>query len=321
MHHDVAQSRQDIKHVRDDAKLNEALDSLNRIILGKAVQIRLCLACMMAGGHLLIEDIPGVGKTTLAHALARILGLSYQRIQFTSDLLPADITGVSVYDREQSTFRFHPGPIFSNLVLADEVNRATPKTQSALLEAMEEGQVTADGETFRLPQPFFVVATQNPTYQIGTFPLPESQLDRFLMRIQLGYPGPAMERELLKGDDRRTLLTQSQPAVSAELIQQMQEKVKSVFASEALLDYLQSIVRHTREHTDYESGLSPRAAISLLRAAQAWALLHQRDAVLPEDIQAVLPAVVGHRLRPRQEAAGRDPDQLGRDLLEAVPIP
>jgi MoxR-like ATPase len=321
MHHDVAQSRQDIKHVRDDAKLNEALDSLNGIILGKAVQIRLCLACMMAGGHLLIEDIPGVGKTTLAHALARILGLSYQRIQFTSDLLPADITGVSVYDREQSTFRFHPGPIFSNLVLADEVNRATPKTQSALLEAMEEGQVTADGETFRLPQPFFVVATQNPTYQIGTFPLPESQLDRFLMRIQLGYPGPAMERELLKGDDRRTLLTQSQPAVSAELIQQMQEKVKSVFASEALLDYLQSIVRHTREHTDYESGLSPRAAISLLRAAQAWALLHQRDAVLPEDIQAVLPAVVGHRLRPRQEAAGRDPDQLGRDLLEAVPIP
>jgi MoxR-like ATPase len=276
---------------------------------------------MMAGGHLLIEDIPGVGKTTLAHALARILGLSYQRIQFTSDLLPADITGVSVFDREQSAFRFHPGPIFSNLVLADEVNRATPKTQSALLEAMEEGQVTADGETFRLPQPFFVVATQNPTYQIGTFPLPESQLDRFLMRIQLGYPGPAMERELLKGDDRRTLLTQSQPAVSAELIQQMQEKVKSVFASEALLDYLQSIVRHTREHTDYESGLSPRAAISLLRAAQAWALLHQRDAVLPEDIQAVLPAVVGHRLRPRQEAAGRDPDQLGRDLLEAVPIP
>ena len=321
MHHDVAQSRQDIKHVTDDAKLNAALDSLNGIILGKAVQIRLCLACMMAGGHLLIEDIPGVGKTTLAHALARILGLSYQRIQFTSDLLPADITGVSVYDREQSTFRFHPGPIFSNLVLADEVNRATPKTQSALLEAMEEGQVTADGETFRLPQPFFVVATQNPTYQIGTFPGPESQLDRFLMRIQLGYPGPAMERELLKGDDRRALLAQSQAAVSAELILQMQHKVTSVFASEALLDYLQSIIRHTREHTDYESGLSPRAAISLLRAAQAWALLHQRDAVLPEDIQAVLPAVVGHRLRPRQEAAGRDPDQLGRDLLEAVPIP
>lgn len=214
MHHDVAQSRQDIKRVADAAKLNEALDSLNRIILGKAVQIRLCVACMMAGGHLLIEDIPGVGKTTLAHALARILGLSYQRIQFTSDLLPADITGVSVYDREQAAFRFHPGPIFSNLVLADEVNRATPKTQSALLEAMEEGQVTADGETFGLPQPFFVVATQNPTYQIGTFPLPESQLDRFLMRIQLGYPGPAMERELLRGDDRRALLARSRPAAS-----------------------------------------------------------------------------------------------------------
>lgn len=321
MHHDVAQSRQDIKRVADAAKLNEALDSLNRIILGKAVQIRLCVACMMAGGHLLIEDIPGVGKTTLAHALARILGLSYQRIQFTSDLLPADITGVSVYDREQAAFRFHPGPIFSNLVLADEVNRATPKTQSALLEAMEEGQVTADGETFGLPQPFFVVATQNPTYQIGTFPLPESQLDRFLMRIQLGYPGPAMERELLRGDDRRALLARSRPAASPELIQQMQKKVTTVFASEALLDYLQSIVRYTREHTDYESGLSPRAAISLLRASQAWALLHQREAVLPEDIQAVLPAVVGHRLRPRQEAAGRDPDQIGRDLLEAVPIP
>jgi MoxR-like ATPase len=321
MHHDVAQSRQDIKHVADAAKLNEALDSLNRIILGKAVQIRLCVACMMAGGHLLIEDIPGVGKTTLAHALARILCLSYQRIQFTSDLLPADITGVSVYDREQAAFRFHPGPIFSNLVLADEVNRATPKTQSALLEAMEEGQVTADGETFGLPQPFFVVATQNPTYQIGTFPLPESQLDRFLMRIQLGYPGPAMERELLRGDDRRALLARSRPAASPELIQQMQKKVTTVFASEALLDYLQSIVRYTREHTDYESGLSPRAAISLLRASQAWALLHQREAVLPEDIQAVLPAVVGHRLRPRQEAAGRDPDQIGRDLLEAVPIP
>jgi MoxR-like ATPase len=302
-------------------QLDHALDVLNGIILGKAVQVRLCVACMLAGGHLLIEDIPGVGKTTLAHALARVLGLSYQRIQFTSDLLPADITGVSVYEREQSLFRFHPGPVFSNLVLADEVNRATPKTQSALLEAMEEGQVTADGETHPLPKPFFVVATQNPTYQIGTFPLPESQLDRFLMRIRLGYPGPAMERELLKGDDRRALLAVADPAISPQLIESLQETVQRVFASEALLDYLQSIVRYTREHSDYESGLSPRAAISLLRASQAWALLHHRDAVLPEDVQAVLPAVVGHRLRPRQEASGRDPEDIGKELLEAVPVP
>jgi len=301
--------------------LDAAVAALNEIILGKTVQVRLCVACMLAKGHLLIEDIPGVGKTTLAHALARILGLSYQRIQFTSDLLPADITGVSVYDREQNRFRFHRGPIFSNLVLADEVNRATPKTQSALLEAMEEGQVTADGETHMLPQPFFVVATQNPTYQIGTFPLPESQLDRFLMRIRLGYPGPAMERVLLQGDDRRAMLAVASPAISPDLIEALQARVPRIFTSDALLDYLQAIVRHTREQTDYESGLSPRAAISLLRASQAWALLHHRNAVLPEDVQAVLPAVVGHRLRSRQDSSVSDPDRIARTLLEAVPIP
>ncbi len=302
-------------------QLDEAFDVLNGIILGKAVQVRLCLACMLAGGHLLIEDIPGVGKTTLAHALARIMGLSYQRIQFTSDLLPADITGVSVYDRGQNKFRFHPGPIFSNLVLADEVNRATPKTQSALLEAMEEGQVTADGETHMLPRPFFVVATQNPTYQIGTFPLPESQLDRFLMRIRLGYPGPKMERELLKGEDRRKLLEAASPVIAPDLIGELQTRVTRVFASEALLDYLQAIVRSTREQTEYESGLSPRAALSLLRSAQAWAMLHHRDAVLPEDLQAVLPSVVGHRLRSRQDSAGTDPERIALQLLESVPIP
>lgn len=302
-------------------QLDAAVESLNGIILGKAIQVRLCVACMLAGGHLLIEDIPGVGKTTLAHALARIMGLSYQRIQFTSDLLPADITGVSVYDRARNNFRFHPGPIFSNLVLADEVNRATPKTQSALLEAMEEGQVTADGETHALPRPFFVVATQNPTYQIGTFPLPESQLDRFLMRIRLGYPGPAMERELLKGDDRRTMLEFASPIMGPDLIGRLQARVTKIFAAEALLDYLQAIVRHTREQTDYESGLSPRAALSLLRAAQAWALLHHRDAVLPEDLQAVLPSVVGHRLRSRQDGLVTDPERIARDLLESVPIP
>ena len=302
-------------------QLDKAVEVLNGIILGKAVQVRLCLACMLAGGHLLIEDIPGGGKTTLAHALARIMGLSYQRIQFTSDLLPADITGVSVYDRGQNKFRFHPGPIFSNLVLADEVNRATPKTQSALLEAMEEGQVTADGETHMLPRPFFVVATQNPTYQIGTFPLPESQLDRFLMRIRLGYPGPKMERELLKGEDRRKLLEASSPVISPDLIGELQVRVTRVFASEALLDYLQAIVRNTREQTEYESGLSPRAALSLLRSAQAWAMLHHRDAVLPEDLQAVLPSVVGHRLRSRQDSGGADPERIARQLLESVPIP
>ena len=317
----------DVKTLRsaelhDDLQLvDRALQDLNQIILGKAIQVRLSMACLLAGGHLLIEDIPGVGKTTLAHALARILGLSYQRIQFTSDLLPADITGVSVYDRERSTFRFHPGPVFSQLVLADEVNRATPKTQSALLEAMEEGQVSADGETLPLPRPFFVVATQNPTYQIGTFPLPESQLDRFLMRIRIGYPGPALERELLKGQDRRSLLLATEPVTNVDTLLRLQEHVTDVFTSEALLDYVQALVRHTREDADYEVGLSPRAALSLVHAAQAWAMLHRRKAVLPEDIQAVLPAVVGHRLKPRQELALQDAEALGERLLEAVPVP
>jgi len=308
--------------LQDDLQLiDRSLNELNRIILGKAIQVRLGVACLLAGGHLLIEDIPGVGKTTLAHALARILGLSYQRIQFTSDLLPADITGVSVYDRERSAFRFHPGPVFSQLVLADEVNRATPKTQSALLEAMEEGQVSADGETLPLPEPFFVVATQNPTYQIGTFPLPESQLDRFLMRIRIGYPGPGLERELLKGEDRRALLLATEPVASVDTLLRLQRHVGQIFASEALLDYVQALVRHTREDPDFDFGLSPRAALSLLHAAQAWAMLHRRNAVLPEDVQAVLPAVVGHRLKPRQELALQDPEVMGERLLEAVPVP
>jgi MoxR-like ATPase len=303
------------------ARIDEAVTALNGIILGKAVQIRLCVACLLARGHLLIEDIPGVGKTTLAHALARILGLSYQRIQFTSDLLPADITGVSVYDRERNDFRFHPGPVFSQLVLADEINRATPKTQSALLEAMEEGQVTADGHSHALPEPFFVVATQNPTYQIGTFPLPESQLDRFLMRIRLGFPGPAVERELLQGADRRSLLRRTQPVVTPELIMRLQEDVTAVYTSDALLDYVQAIIRHTRERPEYEAGLSPRAALSMLRAAQAWALLHHREAVLPEDDQSVLTALVGHRLRSRQAADHEEADRIGEELLAAVPVP
>jgi MoxR-like ATPase len=294
---------------------------LNRIILGKEHQLRLCLACLLARGHLLIEDIPGVGKTTLAHALAETLGLSYQRIQFTSDLLPADIIGVSVFERETSSFQFHKGPVFSQLVLADEVNRATPKAQSALLEAMEEHQVTVDGQTYPLAAPFFVIATQNPVYQIGTYPLPESQLDRFLMRIELGYPDATLERQLLMGQDRRDLLAMLSPTLSPQQLLLMQTMIPKVHASEALLDYVQAIVRYSRESPQFEAGLSPRASIALLRAAQAWALIHGHAGVLPEDVQAVLGAVVGHRLKPRDDAAARSAAEIGRAVLEAVEVP
>ncbi|HEV7164782.1 MAG TPA: AAA family ATPase [Gammaproteobacteria bacterium] len=302
-------------------KLEQALAEANRVVLGKDAQIRLCLACLLAGGHLLIEDIPGVGKTTLAHTLARVLGLSYQRIQFTSDLLPADIIGASIFERQTETFRFHPGPIFAQLILADEVNRATPKTQSALLEAMEERQVTVDGETRPLPQPFFVIATQNPLHQVGTFPLPESQLDRFLMRIELGYPGQDAERELLQGRDRREILAALQPAMDMRDLAALREAAAKIHVSGALLDYLQSLVRHTRDSAAYENGLSPRAALGLKHAAQAWALLAGRPGVLPEDLQAVLSGVVGHRLRPRGGQDAPPAAQLARQLLEAVPIP
>ena len=301
--------------------ISATVTQLNRIILGKEAQLRLSIACLLARGHLLIEDIPGVGKTTLAHALAETLGLHYQRIQFTSDLLPADIIGVSVFERERSEFRFHKGPIFSQLVLADEVNRATPKAQSALLEAMEEHQVTADGHTYPLAAPFFVIATQNPVYQIGTFPLPESQLDRFLMRIELGYPDAALERELLTGQDRRDLLATLQPTLSPQQLLLMQTMVPGVHASDALLDYVQAIVRYTRESPHFEAGLSPRAAIALLRAAQAWALIHGHTGVLPEDVQAVLPGVVGHRLKPRDDAAARTANEVGEMVLKAVEVP
>jgi MoxR-like ATPase len=298
-----------------------AIAGLDAIILGKQPQLRLCLACLLARGHLLIEDIPGVGKTTLAHALARTLGLSYQRIQFTSDLLPADIIGVSVFEPESGQFRFHRGPVFAQLVLADEVNRATPKAQSALLEAMEEHQVTADGQTYPLSEPFFVIATQNPLYQVGTFPLPESQLDRFLMRVELGYPEAALERQLLLGRDRRDLLATLEPALTPQQLLQLQGAVPRVHASEALLDYVQAIARFTRQSADFEAGLSPRAVIALLRAAQAWALMHGHPGVLPEDVQAVLAAVAGHRLAPRDESRFRGATQVGQHVLEAVPVP
>jgi len=301
--------------------IDRAVAALEQIILGKQHELRLCVACLLARGHLLIEDIPGVGKTTLAHALARSLGLSYQRIQFTSDLLPADVIGVSVFDAEHGQFRFHRGPVFAQLVLADEVNRATPKAQSALLEAMEERQVTADGQTYPLNEPFFVIATQNPQYQVGTFPLPESQLDRFLMRIELGYPSPALERRLLRGRDRRDLVAELQPTLPPAQLLWLQGLVAEVHASDALLDYVQAIARHTRECGEFASGLSPRAVIALLRAAQAWALVHDHSGVLPEDVQAVLPAVAGHRLTPREESRFRGAGGVGRYLLEAVPVP
>ena len=305
--------------------LGAVMAHANQIILGKDAQIRMAMTCIIARGHLLIEDVPGVGKTTLSHVLASLLGLKYQRIQFTSDLLPADIVGVSIFDRESSTFRFHAGPIFSQVILADEINRASAKAQSALLEVMEEHQVTADGKTMSLPSPFFVIATQNPSHQIGTFPLPESQLDRFLMRIRLGYPDQAAERALLKGEDRREMVAKVTPMMNAAELLAVQQEVPKVHVSDALIDYVQALVSHTRDSSRYEMGLSPRAGLALVRAAQAWALLGGRHLVLPEDVQAVAPAVVGHRLR---MVAGNNGNNNGgkildaaQDLIQSVAIP
>lgn len=276
---------------------DQLLDAANQIILGKAHKLRLALCCLLARGHLLIEDIPGVGKTTLAHTLAKLLGLKYQRIQFTSDILPADIIGASIFDAKNLEFKFHPGPVFNQMVLADEINRATPKAQSALLEAMEEHNVTVEGKTYPLPRPFFVIATQNPSHQIGTFPLPESQLDRFLMRLELGYPNHDAERLLLTGQDRHSLIESLRVTLRPEQLLVMQQAVTGVYVSNAVLDYCQAIISFTRESPDFQYGLSPRAGLALLNAAKAWAYMEQRDAVIPEDIQAVLAAVAGHRLR------------------------
>lgn len=301
--------------------IQQALSQLNQVVLGKETQLKMALACLLAKGHLLIEDLPGMGKTTLSHALASVLGLQYNRIQFTSDLLPADILGVSIFEKEPGTelgrFRFHPGPVFSQLLLADEINRATPKAQSALLEAMEEGQVTVEGETRPLPQPFFVIATQNPVSQSGTFPLPESQLDRFLMRIQLGYPHEQAERELLEGKDRRAMANNLQAAISPAQLQQLQQQVNDVQASASLLDYVQRIIRFSRYDGGYQYGLSPRGSLALLRSAKAWALIEGRQHVLPEDVQAVLPAVVDHRLA---EAADGGAHSVSQQILNSVPV-
>jgi MoxR-like ATPase len=303
------------------ASIQRVVQQASQIILGKEGQIRLALACLLARGHLLIEDLPGVGKTTLAHVLAKLLGLNFHRIQFTSDMLPADIIGVSVYDGERASFKFHPGPIFAQLILADEVNRATPKTQSALLEAMEEHQVTAEGETRRLPEPFFVIATQNPSHQVGTFALPESQLDRFLMRIELGYPDRDAERALLQGADRRDMIGHVGACLSPTELSELQSRVKDIHVAPPLLDYIQSLVEHTRRTPEYATGLSPRAALALLHSSRAWALLEGRDKVVPEDVQAVLPGVAGHRLRPMHDGIRVTSVEKASGLIAAVPIP
>ncbi len=300
--------------------LQQALTQVNQIVLGKETQVRLCLACLLARGHLLIEDAPGVGKTTLAHALARTLGLDFHRLQFTSDLLPADILGAAIYDRESATFSFHPGPIFAQVILADEINRASPKAQSALLEAMEEGQVSIEGETRPLPSPFFVIATQNPSEQVGAFPLPESQLDRFLMRIRLGYPEHAAERALLKGVDRRDLLAKLPAILDPAEFTRLQQEVQAVHVADALLDYLQALLAASRTDARFAAGLSPRAGLGFLRAAQAWAYLQGRAFVQPEDIRAVLPALVPHRLFPAVGLSNSADDWAARILLE-VAIP
>ncbi|WP_312554087.1 MoxR family ATPase [Massilia sp.] len=303
-------------------KLHDATRQVGQIVVGKDQQVRLAFTCLLAGGHLLIEDVPGVGKTTLAHALALSLGLRFNRVQFTSDLLPADVAGISVYEREKNGFVFHPGPIFTQVLLADEINRATPKTQSGLLEAMEERQVTADGVTRPLPEPFFVIATQNPAHQVGTFPLPESQLDRFLMCLSLGYPDPAAERALLMGEDRRAMLRTLRAAMNPLELMDAQAALRRIHASAALIDYVQALAQASRQGTLFAEGLSPRATLALLQAARAWAALEGRDHVLPEDIQAVLVPVCAHRLRPLKSAQGMA--LASRDLVlqlqKSVPV-
>ena len=301
-------------------RLHQLVDQIATIIVGKRPQIEDSLACLLAGGHLLIEDVPGVGKTTLAHALAVSLGLRFSRVQFTADLMPSDLVGVSVYERGKESFVFHPGPVFAQVLLADEINRAGPKTQSALLEAMEEHQVSVEGETRALPAPFFVIATQNPSDQLGTYPLPESQLDRFLMCITLGYPDRASERALLSGRDRREAIHELQAVMSPADLQAAQQAVLAVHASEPLLDYLQALIAATRDGRWFVEGLSPRAGISLLRAAKAHALLDARDYVAPDDLQAVLPQAVAHRLLP-VAGAGRGRREQVRAMIDAIALP
>ena len=300
--------------------IQRLMGSLNGVLLGKEEQVKLALACLFARGHLLIEDLPGMGKTLLSHALAKVLGLSYNRIQFTSDVLPADVIGTSIFDKNTAEFRFIEGPLFAQVVLADEINRATPKSQSALLEAMEERQVTAEGVTRPLPEPFFVIATQNPATQTGTFPLPESQLDRFLMRIELGYPEPDAERELLRGGDRRKKLELLDAIADLESLAGLQSAVDDVRVSDPLLEYVQRLVGYSRRGGEFAFGLSPRGALALLHSARAWALIHDRRHVVPEDVQAVLPSVVEHRVRAAADYAGHGGGALAQKLLTSVDV-
>lgn len=301
-------------------RLLEARATVNAILLGKDIQVGLAFCCLLARGHLLIEDVPGVGKTTLAHALARVVGSDYQRIQFTSDLLPADILGVSIYKRDRDEFEFHPGPIFSQVILVDEVNRATPKTQSALLEGMAEGQVTIESTTHVLPSPFFVMATQNPLDLVGTYPLPDSQLDRFLLSFSLGYPDPAAERKLLTTEDRARMLDRTSALLSPEDIKALQEDCETVHVSENLLDYIQALLQETRDDRWFETGLSPRAGLALLRASRALAFLENRDFVTPEDVKTVFPGLARHRLSPTS-GFSQSPEEQINELLSQVPIP
>jgi MoxR-like ATPase len=305
-------------HERPGEALAPVLAQLNAVVLGKEEQIKMALTCLLARGHLLIEDLPGLGKTVLAHALGISLGLEYKRVQFTSDLLPGDIIGSSIYDRNKGEFRFTEGPVFTQLLLADEINRATPKCQSALLEAMEERQVSVDGATRRLPEPFFLIATQNPMEQSGAFPLPESQLDRFLLRIAMGYPGRTAELELLRGEDRRRMLGGLEPIITPPQLLELQQRVEEVRVSDAVLEYLYRILDFTRNSEMFQVGLSTRAGLCLLRAAQAWAVLHDEDKLLPGDIQKVLPAAVGHRLLP---VTGRmSSARIGEEIISKVDV-
>ncbi len=300
--------------------LSHTSNTVCSIILGKSHQVQLALSCLLAGGHLLIEDLPGVGKTTLSLTLSRVFGLDFQRIQFTSDLLPSDVLGVSIYDNKRQVFTFHQGPVFTQVLLADEINRSTPKTQSALLEAMEEKQVTQDGVTRKLPQPFFVIATQNPLEQAGTFPLPESQLDRFLMRINIGYPDQQAEMELLKGNNRQQMIQQLKAVIQPEQLLELQQSVEQIHMSQAILDYTLTLIRSSRLSPWFISGLSPRAGLALQRCARAWAFLQGRDHVLPEDIQQVLPSVAAHRLQIHPEHQDKSIDDLIILLIKQVPV-
>ena len=303
--------------------LEQSLKQLNHVILGKEQEVKLALTCLLAKGHLLIEDLPGMGKTTLSHALANCLGLSYQRIQFTSDLLPGDLLGVNIFDRDSGKFNFHAGPIFANVILADEINRANPKTQSALLEAMEEGQVTHEGETRALPKPFFVIATQNPSEQAGTHPLPESQLDRFMMRISLGYPHADAEKQLLKGSSRRDLLQTLKPVLEQETLAKIQALVSRVKCADSLIDYVYRLAAFTRQSNDCKHGLSPRALIALLQASKAWALIEGRDYMIPDDVQAVFPYLAEHRISSHsfsQSGLTREYTPISQNILNSVDI-